>query len=64
MAATREGWYAFPVWWLRQFVIWYIAGMMAAMLAESWEKNSVAFLYCYGRVLLTYGLTIYTDTHK
>jgi len=46
MATTREGWYGFPVWWLRQFVIQSIAGMPAVMLAESWEKNSVAFLYC------------------
>ena len=64
MAATREGWYAFPVWWLRQFVIWSIAGMMAVRLAESLEKNSVAFLYCHRRELLAYGLTIYIDTHK
>ena len=64
MATTREGWYAFPVWWLRQFVKWSIAGMTVAMLAESWEKNSIAFLYYYRRELLVYGLTIYRDTHK
>ena len=45
----REGWYVIPVRWLRQFVIWDIAGMMAATLVVSWEKKSVAFLYCYRR---------------
>ena len=43
------GWYVFPVCWLREFVIWSIAGMMAVTLAVSWEKKSVAFLYCYRR---------------
>ena len=49
MATMMAGWYVIPVHWLRQCVIWSIVGMMEVTLVVSWEKKSVAFLYCYRR---------------
>ena len=37
---------------LTESVSWSMARMMVAMLAESWEKDNVAYLYCYGDILV------------